>query len=77
MRAEGYKSGNSNDTISLWLAHVAARKAKNEALMRAVESYELEFGKISEEELVLGMKQLDAETTPTNAHVPVRRQEGL
>lgn len=53
----------SNETLSAWLAEAAQRRVRQDALMRAVEDYEREFGVISEEDVALGFKQLDARPT--------------
>ena len=54
---------SSNEALSSWLAEAAQRRVRQDALLRAVEDYEREFGVISEEDVALGFKQLDARTT--------------
>ena len=54
---------SSNETLSSWLAEAAQRRVRQDALLRAVEDYEREFGVINEEDVALGFKQLDARTT--------------
>jgi hypothetical protein len=56
-------AGNANEALSSWLAEAARRRVKQEALMRAVEDYELEFGVISQENVSAAMKQLDAKAS--------------
>jgi hypothetical protein len=56
-------AGNANEALSSWLAEAARRRVKQEALMRAVEDYELEFGVISQEDVSAAIKQLDAKAS--------------
>ena len=56
-------AGNSNESLSTLLTQAAQRRVREDALLRAVEDYELEFGIISETEVDLGLKQLEARKT--------------
>jgi NACalpha-BTF3-like transcription factor len=63
---------NANEALSSWLAEAARRRVKQEALARAVEDYEREFGTISEDDVALAMQQLDAKAAPIRTQ-PKRR----
>ena len=55
---------SSKEALSGWLAEAARRRVRQDALLRAVEDYELEFGVISDKDLALATKQLDERATP-------------